>query len=52
METSKKEILSNYQKHKDYYTKYNKYYYLKKLLEDPNYNKKNWEKRKNKIIVG
>ena len=43
--------ISNYQKYKKYFTKYNKYYYLKKLLEDPDYNKKRWAKEKSKKIV-
>jgi hypothetical protein len=40
---------TNYQKHKKYYAKYNKYYYLKKMLENPNYNRENYQKRKQKI---
>ena len=36
----------NRKKYKKYFDKYNKYYYLKKILEDPDYNKKNWSKRK------
>ena len=41
-----KNNLSHYQKNKKYYSKYNKYYYLKKILEDPDYNKKKNLKRK------
>jgi len=40
---------------KKYAKKYSKYRYLKKLLEDPNYNQKLWEKygkKKSKRVVG
>lgn len=33
-----------------YFKNYQKYYYLKKIKEDPNYNKKNYQKRKPKTI--
>lgn len=34
---------------KKYYQIYSKYYYLKKILENPNYARKNYEKRKAKL---
>jgi len=37
----------NRKRYKKYYVKYSKYYYLKKILENPNYNKENWKKRIN-----
>jgi len=47
-EKQEEEPLTNYQKYKKYFTKYNRYYYLKKILENPNYNKENHQKRKEK----
>lgn len=44
----KKQSLTHYQKNKKYYKRYNKLYYLKKIMADPNYNKKLNEKRKKK----
>lgn len=35
-------------KNKKYFANYSKYYYLMKLLEDPEYNKKRWNKSKQK----
>jgi hypothetical protein len=35
---------------KKYAEKYSKYYYLKKLLEDPEYNRKRWKKKKQKDL--
>ena len=39
-------MTSNYQQYQKYYKKYQKRYYWKKVLEDPDYNKKRWEKAK------
>ena len=36
------------EKRRDYLLKYHKHYYFKRLLEDKDYNKKNWEKKKAK----
>jgi len=33
------------EKHKKYYAKYSKFYYLKKQLENPDYNKENYQRQ-------
>lgn len=40
------------EKNKKYFAKYSKYYYLKKILENPNYNLENNAKKKLKKING
>ena len=37
-------------KYRAYFLTYQKYYYLKKILEDPNYNKNNNQKQKEKKL--